>query len=55
MKNPMMTRKDCISGHAFFVMQVTSMDKHGYFQFRRQCRNGWAAMENRPHHHPGSE
>ena len=43
-ENPMMTRKDCVPDNVF-VMQVTSMDKHGYFNFGGSAVNGWAAME----------
>jgi Acetyl-CoA hydrolase len=43
-ENPMMTRKDCVPDNVA-VIQVTSMDKHGYFNFGGSAVNGWAAME----------
>ncbi|HWQ74025.1 MAG TPA: acetyl-CoA hydrolase/transferase C-terminal domain-containing protein [Syntrophomonas sp.] len=43
-ENPMMTRKDCVPDNVA-VIQVTSMDKHGYFNFGGSSVNGWAAME----------
>lgn len=43
-ENPMMTRKDCVPDN-IAVIQVTSMDKHGYFNFGGSSVNGWAAME----------
>lgn len=43
-ENPMMTRKDCVPDNVA-VIQVTSMDRHGYFNFGGSSVNGWAAME----------
>lgn len=43
-ENPMMTRKDCDPDNVS-VLQVTPMDKHGYFNFGGSSVNGWAAME----------
>lgn len=43
-ENPMMTRQDCAPDDVF-VVQVTAMDKHGYFNFGGSAVNCWAAME----------
>ncbi len=43
-ENPMMTRKDCTPDNVA-VIQVTSMDKHGYFNFGGSAVNNWAMME----------
>lgn len=43
-ENPMMTRKDCDPTN-IAVIQVTSMDKHGYFNFGGSSVNCWAMME----------
>jgi butyryl-CoA:acetate CoA-transferase len=43
-ENPMMTRKDCVPTNVA-VIQVTPMDKHGYFNFGGSSVNCWAMME----------
>ncbi|NLO20641.1 MAG: butyryl-CoA:acetate CoA-transferase [Syntrophomonadaceae bacterium] len=43
-ENPMMTRKDCTPDNVA-VIQVSSMDKHGYFNFGGSAVNNWAMME----------
>ena len=43
-ENPLMTRKDCEPDNVA-VIQVTPMDKHGYFNFGGSSVNCWAAME----------
>lgn len=43
-ENPMMTRKDCDPTNVA-VIQVTPMDKHGYFNFGGSAVNCWAMME----------
>ena len=43
-ENPMMTRKDCVPDDVA-VIQVTPMDKHGYFNFGGSSVNCWAMME----------
>ncbi len=43
-ENPMMTRNDCTPDNVA-VIQVTSMDKHGYFNFGGSAVNNWAMME----------
>lgn len=43
-ENPMMTRKDCTPDNVAVIM-VTSMDKHGYFNFGASAVNNWAMME----------
>lgn len=43
-ENPMMTRNDCVPTNVS-VIQVTPMDKHGYFNFGGSSVNCWAMME----------
>lgn len=43
-ENPMMTRKDCEPTNVA-VIQVTPMDKHGYFNFGGSAVNCWAMIE----------
>ncbi|HZK43608.1 MAG TPA: acetyl-CoA hydrolase/transferase C-terminal domain-containing protein [Syntrophomonadaceae bacterium] len=43
-ENPMMTRKDCVPNNVA-VIQVTPMDKHGYFNFGGSSVNCWAMIE----------
>ncbi len=43
-ENPMMTRQNCVPDN-IVVLQVSAMDKHGYFNFGGSSVNGYAAME----------
>ena len=43
-ENPYMTRHDC-EPIDIAVIQVSPMDKHGYFSFGASAVSGWAMME----------